>query len=83
METKTKLCLSLITTLSRLKILLSILYMEEMEKWIIFKEIIILLNSFLVYIFFVQHAGFSCIAGSWMMTCYFIAKHMIHINLVL
>ena len=56
-----------------------------MEKWISFKEIIILLNSFLVYIFFVQHAGFSCIsiAGSWMMTRYFIAKHMIHINLVL
>ena len=44
--------LSLITTLSRLKILLSILYMGEMEKWIIFKEIIISLNLFLVYTFF-------------------------------
>ena len=83
LETKTKLCSSLTTTLSKLKILRVILYMEEMEKWIIFKEIIILLNSFLVYIFFVQHAGFSCIAGSWMMTYYFIAKHMIHNNLVL
>ena len=46
--------LSLITTLSRLKILLSILYMGEMEKWIIFKEIIISLNLFLVYTFFIE-----------------------------
>ena len=27
-----------------------------------------------IYIF-VQHTGSWCIAGSWMMTCYFIAKH--------
>ena len=49
-----KIMLSLITTLSRLKILLSILYMGEMEKWIIFKEIIISLNLFLVYTFFIE-----------------------------
>ena len=49
-----KIMLSLITTLSRLKIFLSILYMAEMEKWIIFKEIIISLNLFLVYTFFIE-----------------------------
>lgn len=49
-----KIMLSLITTLSRLKILLSILYMGEMEKWIIFKEIIISLNLFLVNTFFIE-----------------------------
>ena len=52
LETKTKLCSSLTTTLSKLKILRIVLYMEEMEKWMIFEEIIILLNSFRVYIFF-------------------------------
>ena len=49
-----KITLSLITTPSRLKILLSILYMGEMKKWIIFKEIITLLNLFLVYTFFIE-----------------------------
>ena len=44
----------LIITLSKLKLLLIIIYMEERGKLIIFKEIIILLNLFLVYIFFVE-----------------------------
>ena len=44
----------LIITLSKLELLLIIIYMEERGKLIIFKETIILLNLFLVYIFFVE-----------------------------
>ena len=54
LRNQNKIMFKLIRTLSKLKLLLIIIYMEERGKLIIFKETIILLNLFLVYIFFVE-----------------------------
>ena len=54
LRNQNKIMFKLIITLSKLELLLIIIYMEERGKLIIFKETIILLNLFLVYIFFVE-----------------------------
>lgn len=54
LRNQNKIMFKLIITLSKLELLLIIIYMKERGKLIIFKETIILLNLFLVYIFFVE-----------------------------